>query len=84
MKKYVEIDETITRTYRVEVDEEIAQTLLNHNDAFSWYNDVTLDDLLDYHNKGELIMDESEIQYASLTESVNGIDENTTELYYSL
>lgn len=82
MKKVIEVIETTTRSYRIEVDDETAQ-LVKQNNFFEPYcgDEVSLEDLTHFHTKGSIADEEINIDYAVMFD----IEEDTDieELYYS-
>lgn len=85
MKHIIEIDETITKTYRIEVDEETANKILEHNDPYGCFNtlDFTLASLTDYHNRGTIVESDYDIDYAVMFEDERRDYNTACELFYN-
>lgn len=68
MKKIVEITETITRTYKVEVEEKMADFLVEHDPVYGYepQDTASLDKLLRFHEQGNVVDEDYNLDSAVL------------------
>lgn len=87
-KRIIEIEEEITRTYRVEVTDEIAHDILKYNDITAILSNEadgkTLSQLSKYHSRGRLIDNSTEISYALMFDDDECDYRRAQELYYDI